>query len=381
MKSLLMEVLFFLVAGILWGQSGAKKVEILSNVVRISAGYEYSLVVLSTGDVFARGYKALGQLGTGEAVNPISEEERHIRENTWKKVFGNVEEVKACFQHSLVRQKNGMVFGTGVLSSFSMGGRDFFYTNDWIWIASNVVQIAAGENFCLFLLSDGSVWGKGANWYGYRSKIGFKEANSYSPGFLGVAFKVMEGGFHIGTGVEQSFVIQSNGVLWVTGKNRSGQLGMGDYKGYGWGWHAVLSNIVDAAGGKKYSLALGGDGRLWATGDLFGTNRWVVVLSNVWKISGGPLHCLVILSNRTVWGFGDNRYGQLGTGDTNAKTNWTMVFSNAEEVACGYLHSLVVTADGVLWRTGSDHRGVVDTSYFWGEDIDAYVTRWTNGWW
>ncbi len=339
-------------------------------VSQVAAGYEWSGIILRDGSVWEFGYKGIFDYD-------ISDDE--MRDVKWtltisrgKRLAGGLTPRALVSENNVLYVKAGRLFLLGV--DEKKVGKS--YITQWMVSLSNVVDVAFGGFHTLVLRPDGSAWGVGEGEYGVLPALNEMEGKRY-----GEWFQVLTNVMKIRAGYWTSYAIQSNHILWVAGRNRWGAIGKGDYREAGYRWHAVLSNIVDAAGGKKYSLALGGDGRLWATGDLFGTNRWVVVLSNVWKISGGPLHCLVILSNRTVWGFGDNRYGQLGTGDTNARTNWTKVFSNAEEVACGYLHSLVVTADGVLWRTGSDHRGVVDTSYFWGEDIDAYVTRWTNGWW
>ena len=76
--------------------------------------------------------------------------------------------------------------------------------------------------------------------------------------------------------------------------------------------------------GTYFSLSLGGDGTVWATGqntsgqlgDGTGIDRPrpVPVINDVQAISAGYGHSLFLKTDGTAWATGDNSYGQLGVG-------------------------------------------------------------------
>jgi alpha-tubulin suppressor-like RCC1 family protein len=87
-------------------------------------------------------------------------------------------------------------------------------------MAANVTAIAAGQDYSLFLKSDGSLWGMGDNTYG---QLGGGAQNSTNRPKL-----IVSGGVTtISAGGGNCLFITNNGSLWVTGLNNNGQLGDG----------------------------------------------------------------------------------------------------------------------------------------------------------
>ena len=135
----------------------------------------------------------------------------------------------------------------------------------------------------------------------------------------------------INLGYFHSLAIQSNGTLWISGNNSSGQLGLSD-----------LTN-------RSSFIQVGN-------------------LSNWAQISAGQYYSLAIQSNGTLWGWGYNNFGQLGN---NTVTNFSSPvqvgsLSTWTQIACGYYHSLALQSNNTLWTWGSNTYGQLgydSTSY------------------
>ena len=222
-----------------------------------------------------------------------------------------------------------------------MGGNQFGELGDGTYISTNrpeqivasgVTAIAAGNQYSLFLKSDGSLWGMGVD----------------GDGQLG------DGTFNIAT-------------------NRPEQI--------------VASNVTAIAAGSFFSLFLKNDGSLWGMGGqivgqlgdgtygaspLYATNRpEQIVASNVTAIAAGGNHSLFLKNDGSLWAMGHNDYGQLGNGFyvtnivfgqqriTGLGTNEPeqLVASNVTAIAAGRAFSLFLKSDGSLWAMGYNNDG------------------------
>src|SRR5205814_1757354 len=113
------------------------------------------------------------------------------------------------------------------------------------------------------------------------------------------------------------------GALWAWGSNGSGQLGTRI------GLAALdptrvegPRQVVAAAAGASFSLALANDGAVWTWGSLpspgggeragqHGTGlHQVLGLPPAQAIGAGQYHALAVAQDGTVWGWGNNRAGQ-----------------------------------------------------------------------
>ena len=90
-------------------------------------------------------------------------------------------------------------------------------------VATNVTAIAAGANYSLFLKSDGSLWGMGANFMGQLGDgTSFDQTNRPEMIVSNNVTAIAAGGAH-------SLFLKSDGSLWAMGFNSFGQLGDGTY--------------------------------------------------------------------------------------------------------------------------------------------------------
>ncbi|MDH4460334.1 MAG: hypothetical protein QE277_02860 [Flectobacillus sp.] len=79
--------------------------------------------------------------------------------------------------------------------------------------------ISAGESYSLFLKTDGTVWATGSNFSGQLGNG--TNSSEYSP------IQVASGIKAIATGRSHSLFLRTDGTVWATGDNLFGQLGDG----------------------------------------------------------------------------------------------------------------------------------------------------------
>ena len=187
----------------------------------------------------------------------------------------------------------------------------------------------------------------------------------------------------ISAGDSHTVYLKSDGTVWATGSNGSGQLGDGtttnltnpvqvtNADGSG------LSGVVAVSGGYEHTVYLKSDGTVWAAGNNYyghlgdGTttqrNNPVQVmnadgsgLSGVVGVSAARKHTVYLKSDGTVWAAGSNGYGQLGDGTTTQRKNPVQVtnadgtgLSGVVGVSVGYYHTVYLKSDGTVWAAGS----------------------------
>lgn len=132
----------------------------------------------------------------------------------------------------------------------------------------------------------------------------------------------------VAAGKTHSLAVRGDGTVWAWGFNTSGQLGDGTYTLRRTpGQVSGPSGVIALAAGPAHSLAVSGDGTVWSWGDNWrgqlgdgkvsvprATPLQVAGLSNVLSVAAGEHHSLAVRDDGTVWAWGDNRSGQLGDG-------------------------------------------------------------------
>ncbi len=264
-------------------------------------------------------------------------------------------------RHSLFIKSDGTLWAMGENTYGQLGD----FTNDDlnifplpINIASNVVAVATGIYYSLFVKADGTLWAMGRNTFG---QLGDGTTNdTFTP--VNVASNVVA----VAAGYGHSLFIKTNGTLWAMGYNNYGQLGNNTTNDA----HkpiCVASNVVAVAAGYEHSLFLKRDRKLWTMGFNYsgqlgnGTTNDrhtpISMASNVVAVAAGAGHSLFIKTNGILWAVGYNYFGQLGNGTTDDALKPISVASNVVAVAAGATHSLFVKTNGALWAMGSNFYG------------------------
>jgi alpha-tubulin suppressor-like RCC1 family protein len=335
-------------------------IEVLA-VVLASAGFYHSSIVASDGSLWVTGEGDNGRLGTGSTGDIHS----------WTKidteVISNVTDISAGENYGLT-VSGEKIYVTGSNNSYELGTADTNQRLTWEEISSPTGFIAVesarfggGYNFSLAIAA-GQVYGTGDNGMGMLGIGDTTAKTSWTQNtVVGNIVQIANSGYR------HSLALAGDGTLYAAGNPISGQLGDGDSSTIVLSYTAVLPdvNITRIAAGFEHNLALDENGSVWVTGNNdygeLGLGHSDIVstwqqstLTGIDFIACGRDTSFAIDSNGDLWIAGDNSYGQLGAGGATQATWFKLTgpFPALSEISSGELHSLAVGVDGSLWVTG-----------------------------
>ncbi|MBI9075551.1 MAG: thrombospondin type 3 repeat-containing protein [Desulfatibacillum sp.] len=313
-------------------KSGGK---VLSGVRIIAAGGYHSLAVTADGYVWAWGANESGQLGDG--ANASSYIPSQVKLLDGSLLFG-VRAVAGGDCHSLAVKANGTVRAWGSNSYGQLGDGSVISSSNPVEVVmsdahslSGIQAVAGGYGHSLALKTDGTVWAWGGNKYG---QLGDGETGSLSNPVqvIASADNPLTDVMAIAAGENFSLALKNDGTVWAWGWNYYGQLGNGTNEESHTAKQVImpdqspLSEVVAIAGTGMHALALKNDGAVWgwgynAKGQLGNGDSTVSYypvqasdISGAYAIAGGERHSLAIAGEGMVWAWGKNGDGQLGTG-------------------------------------------------------------------
>jgi len=265
--------------------------------------------------------------------------------------------IAAGYEHTLLLQSDGSLAAFGDKSHGKLGffwdGRDGGQIQfDPLTIASSgVVSVAAGYNSTLFLKSDGSVWGSGLNQSG---ELGLGTRNWVTEPRRILKSHVTA----ISAGRGHNLFLKSDGSVWGAGSGLRSQLGLGDSNEDYLPFEIIDSGVIAIDAGSRHSLFVKGDGSLWIAGlildHVMQEGIVEVVTSGVRSVSAGENHILIVKDDGSLWGLGEDGDGQLGPYANNGNFDLPVkiVDSGVESAVAGNRFSLFIKGDGSLWQMG-----------------------------
>ena len=258
------------------GESGA--------VTQVAAGLDHSLAVTSSGQLYAFGENNHGQLGSAtnagtSAANPTP---------TLVALpggSGTVTQVAAGDDISLVVTSTGELFAFGANDFGQLGFGTNNGTNNpdptptQVQLpggSGSVTAVAAGDDFSLVATSSGQLYSFGDNFYGQLGTAANEAVNQANPSPTLVTLPGESGTItQLAAGYDFSLVITSSGQLYSFGTDFAGQLGNATNNGTSGPNPTPTvvtlpgeSGTVTAAGaGDGFSLVVTSSGQLYAFGD------------------------------------------------------------------------------------------------------------------
>ena len=237
------------------------------------------------------------------------------------------------------------------------------------------LTVAAGGAHTLILLSSGEVYGCGLNDWSQLGCGGesHMQLPQLVPGLPADVVRISAGSFH-------NLAVTRDGSLWVWGRNKEGQCGLGASAAsqVDVPMRVPLDEpIADIAAGSRHSLAVSQAGQLYAFGARallgLGGERWRLgpptehtprlVRSlrgvHIRTIAAGIVHSAVACEDGYVYTFGEGAFSQLGTGSDRAAAEPVRVpgLHGVAQLACGGLHTLALTHGGATFSWGANEHG------------------------
>ena len=183
-------------------------------------------------------------------------------------------------------------------------------------------------------------------------------------------------------------------VMGLAGANVSGQLGLGNVTNVS-SLHRVMppngAMVETAACGFYHTLILSKDGSLWVCGrnkdGQLGLGHNLLRMPTLQRMplppraavramACGQAHTCVIMADGTLWGCGSNEFGQLAIGGAQlscASLQPAVVEGQTQDglelvgavslVACGQHHTCVATEGGTVWSCGNGAVGQLGSGY------------------
>ena len=334
-------------------------------VKQISAGDNYSMVLMTDGSLWAFGYNKGGRFGDGTTKStdkPI-------------KVMDDVLTMSAGDGHSLIVKTDGSLWACGENHYGQLGDGTTTDRSTPVKIMNEVASVTVRWVSSLILKQNGSLWACGRNDSGQLGDGTNKNRNK--------PVKITDGVAAMATSGLHTLILKTNGKLSACGNNIFGMLGVGDtYSRYNPAY--VTDDVAAIAAGSNHSLILKNNGTLWACGYndcgqlCDGTtnssyqntqNTPKKVMTGISAIAANGAYSLILKDDKTLWACGDNEYGQLGTGTTTNVIKPVKVMDDVLTMSAGVGHCLILKTDGTLWACGKNTFGQLGD----GTDIDRYT--------
>lgn len=297
--------------------------QVLTNVVDVELGANFSMALDTSGSVFAWGWNRHGQAGTGNTGTQYVTSPGRIR-------LGNVVQIAAGDEHGVALISDGTVYawGRNDRGQLANGTISDVYAPARMNVPGTVVAVAAGGSNTAVILSDGTLWIAGDNTYGQLCQTASQQPGT---GFVQTPLRSVR---KVALGETHAVALTEEGILYIWGGNAYGQIG--DWKIQSTMTpRPMLTGVRQVEAGSHHTLAVTNSGQLYAwgrndsgqLGDGTMSNIYAptMVLSDVWMVQTGSAHTVAVKNDGTVWGVGRNADGELGLRNTGTIIRWTQM--------------------------------------------------------
>ena len=327
------------------GRTNCLFIQALTEMTNITAGATAMLAIggvrimelTTNGNVICWGGNKFGELGDYthlDSTNPVH-----------AVGLANITKIAAGLNYSLAIDAEGALWTWGQLDE-GPGAINFPVKVSGM---TNVIAMAAygregAPDPAVAVKADGTVW----MW-------GMSDCDDY--GFPPVQIAGLSNVVSVAAGDCQTLALTTNGMVWMWGSGNDIPVPV-----------SGLSNIVAICAGDSHALALASSGVVWAWGDNSAgqlgdgeTERYsaapvrVVGLTNVIGIAGGTWHSVAVDGQGRLWAWGNDQGGQLGDGGSVGHASLPMQvhgLSNIVSAAAGSFASAALDGNGRGWQWG-----------------------------
>ena len=192
------------------------QVSTLSDIVSVSAGNNYSLALKSDGSVWVWGDNSRDQLGIGS-------NDKYINVPVQVYTLSDIVSVSAGSDYSLILKSDGSVWAWGLNYHGQLGIGSNNNSNVPVQVSalSDLVSVSTETHHSLALKSDGSVWAWGDN---YNGELSASSDDNYIN--VPVQASALSDVIYVDDGWLHSLALKSDGSVWAWGDNYNGKLGI-----------------------------------------------------------------------------------------------------------------------------------------------------------
>ena len=335
----------------------------------LTAGGSFAYCRDDQGTLLVYGDNQFGQLGKGGKAQ--SKKPAVFTSKNSEIDPAHIREIYAGCDYSFFLMDDGSIYGVGnnAYNPLLLGyNRSMAATHVRIPLEdTTIVKMACGFGQVLALNEAGEVWAWGRNSDGQVGCGTTKKITA--PQKL-----PLTGIVDIAAGGKFSIALDKDGVLWGWGKNESHQLSNGKEKYFASPIQVDIGDIrpvfIDA-GGETISV-VDTEGKLWMWGrnDVMqigiDTKNQAVLEPRLFEELPAPVvfvdsynsQTYVILSDGSLWGWGNNRSGQLGLGKKTVGSPVSMIWpSDVIYVTSFDVTMNCVLSDGTVLACGSNKFG------------------------
>lgn len=326
---------------------------------RVAVGVDHGLAIRVDRRAVAWGINNYGQLGNGSTTTPA------IGSSVPAGGFLQLLSVAAGYSFTLFIREGGELYATGANDRGQLGLGDTTgrASPEELAGTGSYIAVAAGAYHALAIDNTNRLYGWGYNFYG---QVG----NNSTTNVLSPTSVIATDVVAVAAGRDHSLAILRNGQMLSWGRNVVGELGDGSLTQRNAPVTVTgISTAVHCAGGHGHSLAVLQDGSVWAWGsnylgalglDLTGGATGTIIpfmipgLRNAVMVAAGALFSAALLADGTVRVWGANSLGSLGLGDTEERRAPVPVpgLSNIVHISAGLFHLLAVDRDGNVFSSG-----------------------------
>ncbi|KAL9646677.1 hypothetical protein ABK040_001100 [Willaertia magna] len=299
------------------------KIKFNKKIKFVKNGMTHFLIVTKDNEIYAYGRNYFGQLGTG---NDDSIEHEITKVEAIEKLnIGNIKSLDCSYSFSIILNDKNEMFGAG-FNCFGLNDRIRkvnIFTKIETDINEKIKIITCGYNYFFFVTQNNNIYGIGNNDLG---QLGLNKNMNRLIKFTKINYLKNINVKDIQCGYSHSILLDYNGIIYGTGNNQFGQLGLG-YNG----------NVYEFT---KINLSF-----------------------KVKKVVCNFLGVILINEFNELFGTGHNESGLLGLGDFNDRNIFTKIIIDNNDIKVKNIfkslgiNNILCTMDNELYGSGNTTYG------------------------